>query len=241
MILYALMKVRNLVSTIAIVALASSQVAFAASAVAGDLPIARPITSSTPAPIVKPISSPITSPITIPTPPAPTMVYPQNRQILDLEGAYMFKVNPVPGASGYLFGFFQDGKMVFENYRDLHTLSSTEFAIWENMPAHNKFHAGNVDVYIRALVNGRWTDARVITITLRPRPVVTPTTRPSAVIKQPAVVKNIASKPTPTIAKITPVKLPAVINKKPTPVLKPVVINRFTLPLKGILQTIRFW
>src|SRR5437763_1778065 len=60
-----------------------------------------------------------TNPITSPqTPGAPDMVFPQNNQILDLEGAYMFKVQPVAGASGYLFGLFQDNVMVYENWRD---------------------------------------------------------------------------------------------------------------------------
>lgn len=101
---------------------------------------------------------------------APTLVYPQDRQTLDLEGAYMFKVNPVSGASGYLFGLFQDGAMIYENYRDTRTLSANgEFALWESNPAHTKFHSGEMKVMIRALINNQWTDAREILIYLKPR------------------------------------------------------------------------
>lgn len=110
------------------------------------------------------------TPTTIPMPGAPTMVYPQDGQQLDLEGAYMFKVNLVAGASGYLFGLFQDGQMVYENYRDTRTLSSNgEFALWENNPFHTKFHTGPLSVWVRALINNQWTEARIITINLRPR------------------------------------------------------------------------
>lgn len=60
--------------------------------------------------------------------------------------------------------------MVYENYRDTQTLSPNgEFALWENNPAHARFKAGKVTVMIRAMVNGRWSDARTITITLKPR------------------------------------------------------------------------
>lgn len=101
---------------------------------------------------------------------APEMIYPQNNQILDLEGAYMFKVKAVHGASGYLFGLFQNNMMVYENYRDAGVLSANgEFALWDSNPAHNKFKTGEVKVMIRAMVNNQWTDAREITIHLKPR------------------------------------------------------------------------
>lgn len=121
-------------------------------------------TSPTPTP------TPIPTPTSFPSLQAPEMVYPQNGQTLDLEGAYMFKVRPVVGASRYLFGFFQNGVMIFENQRDVKTLSSNgEFAIWESDPAHAKFRAGEVKVTVRALVNNRWTGTREITIILKPR------------------------------------------------------------------------
>lgn len=110
------------------------------------------------------------APINTTMPGAPDMVYPVNGQTLDLEGAYMFKVKSVEGSTGYLFGLFQDGQMVYENYRDTRQLSSNgEFALWENNPFHNKFHQGPVEVWVRAYVNNKWTDARIITINLKPR------------------------------------------------------------------------
>lgn len=130
--------------------------------------------SSSPIPTIIPVPAPSVKPVpmpsTYPMPGAPKMIYPQNGQVLDLEGAYMFKVTQVSNASGYLFGLFQDGQMVYENYRDNRVLSSDgEFAVWENNPYHSKFHEGPVEVWVRAYVNNQWTDARIITIYLKPR------------------------------------------------------------------------
>lgn len=132
----------------------------------------------------QPVSAPITIPVIVPMPTAPEMVYPKNGQVLDLEGAYMFKVNPVTGASGYLFGLFQDNVMVYENYRDTKQLSTNgEFTLSPSNPAHARFHTGNMTVMVRAFVNGKWTDARTISINLKPRQVVlpNPTANPSPI------------------------------------------------------------
>lgn len=141
-----------------------------------ELVSASPTSTPTPAPTVKPTMAPVATPTptTIPVSTsslgAPEMVYPQNGQTLDLEGAYMFKVKPISGASGYSFGFSQNGTQIFENQRDIGKLSPDgEFAIWESDPAHAKFKAGEVKVSIRALVNNSWSDAREITIILKPR------------------------------------------------------------------------
>ncbi|MDO8573697.1 MAG: hypothetical protein Q7R77_03010 [Candidatus Daviesbacteria bacterium] len=99
----------------------------------------------------------------------PEMVYPVDGQAIDLEGSYMFKVKPVQGASGYLFGLFQNDVMVYENYRDTGNLSlDGEFSLLESNPAHVNFQSGQVEVMIRALINGNWSEARKITLTLRP-------------------------------------------------------------------------
>jgi hypothetical protein len=99
----------------------------------------------------------------------PRFVYPKNGQTLDYEGAYLFKVKPVPGASGYLWGFFQGGKMVWENYADERKLSGTEYGIQPGTSAHKRFVKGDVDVWVRGLVDEKWTDATIITIRLQPR------------------------------------------------------------------------
>lgn len=96
----------------------------------------------------------------------PTIVSPVNGQTLGCAGAYLFKVNPVAGASGYLYGFFQNGTMVWENLRDEGQLSGTEYGIQPGTRAHADFSDGPVQVWIRAYVNNQWTNATVITINL---------------------------------------------------------------------------
>lgn len=100
---------------------------------------------------------------------APEMVYPVDGQVLNYgyPHGYMFKVKPVAGASGYLFGFFQDGVMVYENWRDDKTLSkSGEFAIWPSNPFYPKIQAGDLQVWVRVWINSQWSEARVINIKL---------------------------------------------------------------------------
>ncbi|MGH3926272.1 MAG: hypothetical protein ACRDTT_25980, partial [Pseudonocardiaceae bacterium] len=96
----------------------------------------------------------------------PTFVYPQDGQTLSASGAYLFKVHPTAGASGYLFGFFQNETMVWENYRDEGSLSGTEYGIHPGTQAHSSILPGALQVWVRALVNGQWTDATIISITI---------------------------------------------------------------------------
>ena len=116
-----------------------------------------------------PTSSPFyrctTTPVAA-TPDPPAFVYPTDGQSLGFDGAYMFKVTAVSGASGYLYGFFQNGSMVWENYRGEGRLSGTEYAIWPATEAHSRFNVGDVEVWVRALVDGQWTEARIVTIQL---------------------------------------------------------------------------
>ena len=97
----------------------------------------------------------------------PVFVYPQNNQQLNLSGAYLFKVQPVAGASGYQWSFYQNGQLVWDNQRDDGQLSGTEYGIQPDSVAHTKFGAGFVEVRVRALVNALWTDTTTITIELR--------------------------------------------------------------------------
>ncbi|NJP07035.1 MAG: hypothetical protein HC837_16150 [Chloroflexaceae bacterium] len=96
----------------------------------------------------------------------PQFIYPLHGQVLGYDGSYMFKVTDVPGASGYLWGFFQDDRMVWENLGNTGKLDGPEYAIHPDNPAHNLFHPGPVTVMVRGQVNNQWTEAAVITISL---------------------------------------------------------------------------
>ena len=65
-----------------------------------------------------------------------------------------------------IFGINENVRLVCENYANEGFLSNTEYAIHPDNPGHSRFHAGPVEVWVRALVCGRWTDARIITIQL---------------------------------------------------------------------------
>jgi hypothetical protein len=101
----------------------------------------------------------------------PVFDYPVDGQDLDYEGSYLFRVLPMDEAQGFLWGFFQNGVMVWENFRDERVLSGNEYGIHPGTVAHARFAAGDVEVWVRAMVDGEWTEATVITIHLVPRAV----------------------------------------------------------------------
>jgi hypothetical protein len=97
----------------------------------------------------------------------PVFVYPNDGATLDYNGSYLFKVETMPNAHEFLWDFFQNGVMVWENLRDEGTTSGNDYGIHPNTIAHSKFVTGSVEVWVRASINGQWTDATVITIYLR--------------------------------------------------------------------------
>jgi len=99
----------------------------------------------------------------------PSFDYPVDGQALDYEGAYLFKIIPVNGADGYLWGFFQNNVMVWENLRDEGNLSGVEYGIIDGSIAHSKFSPGYVEVWVRAGINNEFTEPIIITINLKPR------------------------------------------------------------------------
>jgi hypothetical protein len=103
-------------------------------------------------------------------PSTPTFEYPQDGQAIDLEGSYLFKVHAVANAQGYLWGFFQNDTMVWENLRDEGRLSTNEYSIVAGSVAHSKFVPGAIQVWVRVQIADQWSDATVITLYLRSRP-----------------------------------------------------------------------
>jgi len=99
----------------------------------------------------------------------PQFIYPVDGQTLNYSYgifSYMFKVTSVPGASGYLWGFFQRGNMVWENLRDEGHLSGTEYTVIPGHPMNYSVMPGDFTVMVRARVNDQWTEAAVITVIL---------------------------------------------------------------------------
>ncbi|HET8630681.1 MAG TPA: hypothetical protein VFL91_24955 [Thermomicrobiales bacterium] len=85
---------------------------------------------------------------------------PHDGQPIDYAGSYLFAVRPVSGADGYLWGFKQNGSVVWEDH------GSEQYGIPPGTPAHAKFHMGAVEVLVRANICGAWTQVGAITISL---------------------------------------------------------------------------
>lgn len=123
----------------------------------GEPTLSQKALLATPTPItdIVPISQPI------------RFVYPGDGQILGYSGSYLFKITAVDGAEGYLWSFYQNGQMVWENLRNEGKLSGIEYGIGEYSAAHTNFSLGDLTVIVRARVNGGWSKPTSITIKLR--------------------------------------------------------------------------
>lgn len=101
----------------------------------------------------------------------PVFDYPLNGQTLGCDsngstGSLLFRVLPIDHADWYQWSFFQNGELVWENYRDEGFFSPNEYGIHEDGVAHTRLSCGNMDVVVRASIDGTWTNAVVITVVL---------------------------------------------------------------------------
>ena len=76
----------------------------------------------------------ITAPPALAAVPGPTMDSTSEGQTINYDGDISVRVEPVAGASGYLYGFFQNSTMVWENYANERRLSGTDYTIAANTP-----------------------------------------------------------------------------------------------------------
>jgi hypothetical protein len=84
--------------------------------------------------------------------------YPHNGQTLDYAGTWLFKVKPIANVQHYLWGFFQNGNLVWENLRDGGTYSGNEYEIYIDHPAKSKLLPGDVSIQVSADLNGEWKE-----------------------------------------------------------------------------------
>lgn len=96
----------------------------------------------------------------------PSFDVPASGQSLSYSSPLVFRVQPVDGASGYLWGFFQQDEPVWENYANERVLSGTEYRIDPGTPAHEAIQPGPLQVWVRGLVDGEWTDATILNVTV---------------------------------------------------------------------------
>ncbi len=111
----------------------------------------------------------------------PTVIAPQANTDILLGDPIKVAVNPLYGAEGFLYGFMQDGKLVFENKRDLNQLNGESFTIDSNLKdasGHrilDLFHGGRLDVVVRASMGKGigYTDTGTVSVNLKPLPAPT--------------------------------------------------------------------
>jgi hypothetical protein len=157
--------------------------------------------------------------------PVPVFDYPANGQTLDYEGQYLFQMHPIDEAAGFLWSFEQDGHLVWENLRDEGRLHGNGYGIAPNSFAHSQFAPGQVKVSVRAQVNGHWSDARTITIILKPKHEPTPeppTTEPEPPTSTPEIPTTEPEPPTstpeiPTTEPEPPTSTPETPTAEPEP------------------------
>jgi hypothetical protein len=89
---------------------------------------------------------------------SPVFTYPQHGQRLGHAGAHLFQVSAVADATGYEWSFFQNGGMVWQNWRDEGHYSGRDYGIHPGTRSHARLTLGPVEVAVRAQVGGVWTD-----------------------------------------------------------------------------------
>src|SRR4051812_20407833 len=74
--------------------------------------------------------------------PGPRWVTPSDGSPLPYMNDLTFAVDPIPGASEYLYGFFENGKMVWENYANGRHLSGTTYVLRKGSAGHRALGRG---------------------------------------------------------------------------------------------------
>jgi multiple sugar transport system substrate-binding protein len=129
---------------------------------------------------------------TIPVPPTETpvptlrFISPQDEDTLDYT-ALAFQVEPVPGAEGFAWIFSQNGKILWDTFRDETRLYSTEYSVALSSPLNGLLFPGDLQVQVKARINGVWTEPASLTLHLPERqPTSTPTPLPTNTLPPPA-------------------------------------------------------
>lgn len=107
-------------------------------------------------------------------------------EIIDVNTTYKFQVEPVDGATGYLWQFVQEGTVIWQlNPGEPEAASASTYEIPADSTAHDSFAPGHLEVWVRALVdNDSWTPFVFMSACLqgekRILPSPTPTAEPTA-------------------------------------------------------------
>ncbi len=96
-----------------------------------------------------------------------TFISPDEGATFDYNGDYYFEVEPIQNIDGFLWGFFQNGQMIWENGRDGGSpFSSNQYTIAAGTEAHDRFEIGSAEVWVRAGRDGDWSEAAILSFSL---------------------------------------------------------------------------
>ena len=76
-------------------------------------------------------------------------------------------MKPIEGADGYRWVFIQNGVEVWDSFRNEQQLAGNEYGIHPGTEAHSKFVPGELEIWVRASIDGQWTYAGIAVIYLR--------------------------------------------------------------------------
>lgn len=111
----------------------------------------------------------------------PSFTFPVNGTAYPSNGPYVFQVQPVNGAVGYLWSFVQGGLIVYQNLAWDGHLSPASYTISVGSKAHSLIHSGDLHVWVRALMkDGTWSATGSVLVRIQgrggphPKPTATP-------------------------------------------------------------------
>jgi len=81
----------------------------------------------------------------------------------------VFQVNPITGAEGYSWTFIQDDIVVWDTMKDEQKLTDIKYRIPPTGKLIEKFNPGELQIQVKARINGVWTEPSTITIFLPAR------------------------------------------------------------------------
>src|SRR5947209_19966050 len=82
----------------------------------------------------------------------PAFVFPTNGTTYPAKGPYLFQVQPINGATGYLWSFVEGGMIVYQNLAWDGHLSPASYMVAVKSKAHRQIQPGDLHVWVRALM-----------------------------------------------------------------------------------------
>jgi hypothetical protein len=109
--------------------------------------------------------------------PGPRWVTPSNGSVLPYMNDLTFTVEPISGAGEYLYGFFENGKMVWENYANERHLNGTTYMLHKGTAGHRALGSGAggrpswpLQLWVRGYISSggghHWSEASIINVTV---------------------------------------------------------------------------